>query len=209
MIAEHQSPLLRTIAHALRHAPEDHFLEMDADGWVELDLLLLSLRYSRPECGELSADVVRALAGEGETGRFEINGNRIRALYGHSRVTVQFQASQERPVFLYHGTGADCLDAIRGDGLRPMRRRFVHLSSNWFYANSIAQKQEGTPVVLVIGAYRAAEAGVEFRPANGHVWLAEAVPPSFIIVPSPGHSGWGRDEEKRLSDRPTAIVELA
>lgn len=185
--------LLRTVAHALRHEPEAHFLEMDADGWVDLDLLLLSLRYSRPECGQLSADDLRVVAGEEGSARFEIKGDKIRALYGHSCATNQYRSSQEQPVFLYHGTRADLLDSIRVDGLRPMRRKFVQLSSVWDYASAVAHKETGTPVVLVVGAYKAAEAGTAFYPANGHVWLADAVPPQFILIPSPGHSGWGRE----------------
>lgn len=41
--------LSRTLLHALRHAPEKYFLELDDDGWVNLDLLLLALQYERPE----------------------------------------------------------------------------------------------------------------------------------------------------------------
>ena len=113
--------LLRTAAHALRHAPEAHFLDMDADGWVDLDLLLLSLKYARPECGDLSADDLKALAGEGESARFEITENRIRVSRGR-----ETQAS--------HRTAET--GAIRADGLRPMRRKFVHLSSDWNYASA-------------------------------------------------------------------------
>lgn len=185
--------LLRTVAHALRHSPESHFLEMDAEGWVDLDLLVLSVRYARREIGDLTAYDLWRLAGAGDSARFEISGNRIRALYGHSRATVEIPASSVRPVFLYHGTNAECLSAIREVGLRAMRRRFVHLSSDWNYANSVAQAKVGTPVVLVVGAWRAAESGVEFRRANGHVWLADEIPPQFVIAPSQGQSGWGRD----------------
>jgi putative RNA 2'-phosphotransferase len=185
--------LLRTVAHALRHSPESHFLEMDAEGWVDIDLLVLSMRYTRPECGDLSVGDIQALAGTGDAARFEIAGSKIRALYGHSRQTQPFHVSKERPVFLYHGTNADCLGAIREVGLRPMKRRFVHLTSDWNYASAVANKNEGVPVVLVVGAYRAAESGIVFRPANGHVWLADEVPAQFVMIPSPGHSGWGRE----------------
>lgn len=185
--------LLRTVAHALRHSPESHFLEMEADGWVDLDLLVLSMRYARRECAELSTGDLRRLAEFGDAARFEIAGNRIRALYGHSHAAVEIPASSEWPVFLFHGTNAECLAAIREYGLRPMQRRFVHLSSDWHYASSVAHAKEGTPVVLVVGAWRAAEAGVEFRRANGHVWLSDTISARFVIAPSPGQSGWGRD----------------
>lgn len=185
--------LLRTMAHALRHSPESHFLEMDADGWVELDQFLLAMQFAHPTNGGVSEETVRRLAGSGDAARFGISGNRIRALYGHSRHTTPIGRQDEPPVFLFHGTMAESLSAIREFGLRPMQRRSVHLSSNWHYANSVAQANDGIPVVLVVGAYRAAEAGVIFQKANGHVWLAAEVPTPFIIVPSPGQSGWGRD----------------
>ena len=185
--------LLRTMAHALRHAPESHFLEMDENGWVELDQFLLAMRFAHSRSCGITEETIRHLAGFGDAARFEIDNHRIRALYGHSRAAPLIAHANEPPVFLYHGTSAASLSAIVVVGLRPMRRRQVHLSSNWCYANSIAQGKQGTPVVLIVGAYSARQAGVCFHRATGHVWLADEVPPKFITVPSPGQSGWGRD----------------
>ena len=42
--------LSRTIAHALRHAPEQYGIALDAEGWTGLDVLLDVLRQKRPAC---------------------------------------------------------------------------------------------------------------------------------------------------------------
>ena len=39
-----QSALARTLFHALRHAPEHYFLELDAEGWTVANNVLLALR---------------------------------------------------------------------------------------------------------------------------------------------------------------------
>jgi len=43
----------RTLLHALRHAPEQYFLELGSGGWVSLDHVALALRYARAGWSDL------------------------------------------------------------------------------------------------------------------------------------------------------------
>ncbi|MBI3468412.1 MAG: RNA 2'-phosphotransferase [Planctomycetes bacterium] len=81
---------------------------------------------------------------------------------------------------LYHGTALERLPSIQQDGLRPMQRQQVHLTSNEKYAQTVAASTGDYPIVLSVQAGDAFRAGVAFHQASCHVWLTDAVPPQFI-----------------------------
>ena len=89
----------------------------------------------------------------------------------------------EPPTVLFHGTDPAVVEAIRADGLRPMRRQFVHLSSDAATAAQVGRRKARTPVILEIAAGAAHHAGVPFYLGNEMVWLADHVPPRFISIP--------------------------
>ena len=73
-ISPGQEFLLRTLSYALRHSPREFFLEVDADGWADLDCVVLAMRYARPAWTQLSVEDIRRLAGPSDSARFEIAG---------------------------------------------------------------------------------------------------------------------------------------
>ena len=76
--------LSKTIAHALRHKPESYDLVLDQDGWVPLDALVSAIASKRQGWRNLTAEDIRAMTAAAEKQRYEITGDHIRALYGHS-----------------------------------------------------------------------------------------------------------------------------
>lgn len=46
----------RTVAHALRHAPEAYGLELDSAGWADLEVLLAALRDRRSSGRDLTGE---------------------------------------------------------------------------------------------------------------------------------------------------------
>jgi putative RNA 2'-phosphotransferase len=174
--------LTRTLLHALRHAPEQYCLEIDADGWTSTDHVVLALRYARPEWSALEVRDLRRIEGRGADRRFEIRGGRIRALYGHSVAKVKPPENGRPPATLYHGTTAEALILIRTDGIRPMGRRFVHWTANLRYALKVAAAKGDQPVLLGIATSSAQAHGVIFRQANDHVWLTEAIAPQLLTI---------------------------
>lgn len=173
--------LLRTIAFALRHDPHRFFLSMDAEGWVNLDHLLLALRHERREWADIDLTSLRRVTQNNNGTRIEVQGNRIRALYGHSVCGVGDATPVLPPPLLYHGTCMGNVGEILRLDLQPMRRNHVHLTSDWNYANEVAATKS-RPVVLSVRAQVAADTGVRFWKTNEHVWLSDAIPAQFVTL---------------------------
>ena len=111
----------------LRHQPERIGLTLDEAGWVEIDTLIAAagahgFRFTRDELDQVVAT--------NDKRRFAVEGTRIRASQGHSVEVDLGLAPAAPPAYLYHGTVARSLDAIRAEGLRPMNRHAVHLSTD-------------------------------------------------------------------------------
>lgn len=172
--------LSRTLSHALRHAPWLYELELDAEGWTPVEPVIASLRGERPDWAELTPEDFAQVIATSAKRRHEMADGRIRALYGHSVPGKLARTASAPPERLYHGTSPKALDAIRRDGLRPMRRQYVHLSNNLADAIEVGRRKHPQPVMLVIDAAAAAKAGIAFYAGNEKVWLADAVPPAFV-----------------------------
>lgn len=163
----------------LRHQPERIGLELDANGWTEIDTLLqATARHGFPITREELAHVVAT----NDKRRFAIEGTRIRASQGHTVDVDLNLPAAEPPAYLYHGTVAAHLPAIRAEGLRPMARHHVHLSPDRETATRVGARR-GRPVVLSVDAGAMHRAGHVFRVSANGVWLADAVPPEFLRFP--------------------------
>jgi len=114
--------------------------------------------------------------------RYEIVGNQIRAMYGHSKPKVIYPAC-EPPEMLYHGTNYTAVKAIRKEGLLSQGRQYVHMTTNLDNARVVAKRRTQSPVMLVIRAQDAYQAGVVFHHAETEHYLAKTVPPQFIDFP--------------------------
>jgi putative RNA 2'-phosphotransferase len=162
------------MSKALRHHPGRLGLALDPEGWVALDDLLRGLGP-----GVSRADVEDVVHG-GEKRRFELDGDRIRARYGHSVEGRVELPVADPPAVLFHGTGPASAAAIEQEGLVPMRRQFVHLSSTEETARRVGARHGGRPVVFTVDAARAHADGVVFRRAGDDTWLVDELPPSYL-----------------------------
>lgn len=172
--------LSKTMAHALRHAPEDYGLCLDAEGWVELEDLLAALRRRRRAFAALEAGQVAAVLAGSEKKRFEIVGSRIRALYAHSLKTRIEKTPAAPPEVLYHGTTRRAAPVIERDGLRPMDRQYVHLSLDQATARTVGRRRDPEPVILEVQAGEAHRAGVVFYLGHEEIWLADPIPARYL-----------------------------
>ena len=110
------------------------------------------------------------------------DGGFIRANQGHSvPVDLGLEAAAP-PAVLYHGTGRSRLGPIRREGLRPMGRHAVHLSTDVPTARVVGARRREPVVVLAVDAAGMHRQGRTFsRSANG-VWLTSAVPPEHLTL---------------------------
>lgn len=172
--------LSRTVSHALRHAPEEYGLSIDSSGWVEISILLNSLSSKHEQWKNLTKDDLHSMAAAGEKKRYEISEFRIRAIYGHSTSTpVEYEESTP-PNLLYHGTTEKSAALIRKEGLKPMKRQYVHLSADVDTATHVALRRTSNPVLVIIDAKAAYSDGTKFYKGNDSVWLAKSVDKKFI-----------------------------
>lgn len=170
----------RAISHALRHEPWIYELELDDDGWVDLDALIAALREQREEWRDLSRMDVERMIKSSSKRRHEITGGRIRSLYGHSLPGKLQREPGAPPTLLFHGTSLEAAKTIAHDGLKPMSRQYVHLSVDVPTAREVGRRKSRTPALLEIRARAAHDSGVAFYKGNEKVWLADLVPSRFI-----------------------------
>lgn len=174
--------LSKAASHALRHAPWLYELELDDEGWTPVDDLLDGLR-GRRQWRDLTLADIKDMVRTSDKQRFELRGRLIRARYGHSLPGKLKRTPARPPDMLYHGTSQQALDAIRTAGLMPMRRQYVHLSVEMDMAKQVARRKGQHTVILTIRAGEAHAQGVPFYEGNHIVWLADAIPPLFIVFP--------------------------
>ena len=182
--------LSKFLALILRHQPERFALELDDEGWASLPEVMEILRGLPNFRWATHADVMAVVeegTGDGSTElakvgkrRFEVQGNRIRARYGHSLARPIRYEPCTPPPLLYHGTSPDAVESIRREGLVPMERQYVHLSPDPETAIRVGARHDERPVVLAVRAAEAHTAGVEFYQADEAVYLARQIPPGFL-----------------------------
>jgi putative RNA 2'-phosphotransferase len=86
---------------------------------------------------------------------------------------------------LFHGTTSEKWAKIQASGgLRPMGRHHVHLSPDAETASHVSARRKGVTVILEVDAQAMAADGHRFLVSDNRVWLAEAVPLSYLCVAS-------------------------
>ncbi len=173
--------LSKEISYALRHAPWEYELELDENGWVDLQQLIESLREDKKWRNIGIEDITKALESSDKK-RHEIKARKIRALYGHSIPQKIIKITKEPPEILYHGTARGFIEAIMTDGLLPKGRQYVHLSSDTGTAMQVGKRRDEEPVLLKIYAKRAWNEGVKFYHGNETIWLADSVDKKYIEI---------------------------
>lgn len=169
----------RYLSYILRHKPESIGIELQKDGWIDIDILIeASNKNGHNMTREDLCDVVRT----NDKQRFKISedGLRIRASQGHSRQIELGLKPVEPPEFLFHGTIDRFLEAIFKEGLKKMNRQHVHLSQDCKTATSVGARR-GKPVILKIKSMQMHVDGFKFFLSDNGVWLTDNVPPEYIM----------------------------
>lgn len=162
----------------LRHNPTAAGIELDPNGWVQIDLLLKgAARMGK----KISSEELEQIVKTNEKSRFEICevNQRIRARQGHS-VIVDLGLTPSIPTgVLFHGTSEQNWVKIRGEGISRMTRHHVHLSDCKETATAVGRRHGKACVLTIETALMVADAFEFFKTGNG-VWLVEAVPVKYI-----------------------------
>jgi putative RNA 2'-phosphotransferase len=172
--------LSKTMSHALRHAPEQYGLTLDPEGWVEVEAFVGALRGRGGALAELDfADCEAAMAASAKQ-RFQVEDGRIRARYGHSVAKRIELPAKEPPGTLFHGTPPKVATIIEGEGLRPMGRQYVHLSTDLDTARTVGRRRCKSPVIFRVDAARAHAEGQRFYAGEDGTWLTDSLGPEYL-----------------------------
>ncbi|WP_375767446.1 RNA 2'-phosphotransferase [Archangium gephyra] len=164
----------KKLSWLLRHGARESGLSMDEAGFAFVaDVLRLT---------GLSLAQLEAVVAQNSKSRFELKGERVRAVQGHSPegtpVTLEGLERSWDEVLgdapLYHGTSVGAARAILdSEGVHAAARSHVHLAPA---VDATVGKRAGVDVLLVVSAVLLRESGLRvFRAPNG-VLLARAVP---------------------------------
>jgi len=162
----------------LRHAPERIGIVLDAQGWTDVDALV-----AKANAAGVALDLatLREIVATSDKQRFTLSddGKRIRAAQGHSVEVDLDLAPAIPPDILFHGTARENAAAILAEGLKPGRRRHVHLSPDVETARRVGMRH-GTPVIFHVDTARMHADGLAFWQADNGVWLTNTVAPSYL-----------------------------
>lgn len=172
--------LSKFLALLLRHRPAKFPLRLDEQGYASLDEVL-ALLHGLPNFRWVTRADVEAVVNGGGRRRYELVGERIRALYGHSALRPACEPVTP-PAELFHGTAPEAAQLIRREGLRPLARGYVHLAATPALARQMGARHAARPVVLRIRAAEAHAAGIPFYRPIPELYLSEAIPPEFVEV---------------------------
>lgn len=176
--------LSKALSKALRHRPERLGLTLAPDGSVALSVLVDALNRRGGWPREITQADIMQVVEHGSKQRFSVEDGRIRARYGHSLAVDVTYSPARPPQILYHGTSRTAAEVILVEGLLPMGRQKVHLSTDEETAIQVGRRHGKDVVVLHVDAVRAANAGISFYQGNHDTLLADSVPAAFISCPA-------------------------
>ena len=173
---EQTERLGRFISGALRHFPDDLGLAMNQHGWVDLDVLCDAMRTRYKWSNK---DKLLSIIESDEKGRYEIQGRKIRARYGHS-VNVDLDYPENTLPELYYGASREELDILLEKGIKPVKQRYVHLSTTSEKALEVAKIHTDDPILILIKAQEAQSEGITMLSATDNIVLSEEISPEYL-----------------------------
>ncbi|WP_456330515.1 RNA 2'-phosphotransferase [Archaeoglobus sp.] len=165
------------ISGVLRHFPDKFGLNMDENGWVNLESLA---RIVKRKYRWANIWLIKALVYSDEKQRYELKDDKIRARYGHSVDVKLNDLPQAEEDVLYYGTSEEEAHRMLEIGIKPVNQRYVHLSTTIEKSKEVASIRTDTPIVLEIDAKKAREDGIRIVKANDLIALAEEIPAKYI-----------------------------
>lgn len=165
------------ISLILRHKPGA--IKLDPHGWADVSELIEGINRT----GEYSLDMPKleeiVRADEKQRYSFNEDKTKIRANQGHSiNVDVELKEAVP-PDLLYHGTGEKSVQAINAEGLKHMRRLYVHLSKDYDTAIKVGSRH-GRPFVYKVHTGDMYKDGYVFYLSENGVWLTKSVPAKYL-----------------------------
>lgn len=166
------------LSFVLRHKPEAVGIQLDTEGWADVQLLLFACENNGNRT--TTEQLRRVATRDKQRFAFSEDGLKIRANQGHSVRYVKVPyAEAVPPQFLYHGTATRNVASIENIGLLKRDRHHVHLTESVQTSLEVGRRY-GEPVVIRIITRPMLEAGTKFYLSDNKVWLVDYVPASCL-----------------------------
>jgi len=169
----------KLLSFVLRHNPDALGIELDQNGWANKKELILAIKEHNGI--EVSESDIDTIVETNDKKRFILSedGKSIRANQGHS-INVDVQLKEfPPPEYLFHGTVNRFKSDIMREGLKKMKRKHVHLSSDIDTAINVGRRR-GKAIILRIKAGDMQLDGYKFYLSENGVWLTDHVPSEYI-----------------------------
>ena len=171
------------LALVLRHAPEKFGVEMDLNGWVNSRELSEAIQAQRKHFHWLRGWHFEAIANADVKGRYQVEGEMIRATYGHSIELELDLPTDDIPEGLYWPCDPEAVATHMELGISAGDRKHVHLSrtiSNAMEAGYKGSSQINRPAILEVDTVRAIADGHIIYRAGKTVFLVDEMPGEYL-----------------------------
>ncbi|HEX7870025.1 MAG TPA: RNA 2'-phosphotransferase, partial [Chryseobacterium sp.] len=147
------------LSYVLRHHPELIGLNLDENGWANVDELITKSK--RDSYQGFTFEELNEVVETNDKKRFIFNEDKtkIRANQGHSIDIDLALRPQRPPEFLYHGTAQNNVVSILEKGIEKRSRQHVHLSQDKETATKVGMRH-GKPIILIIKTQKMHEDGI-------------------------------------------------
>ncbi len=179
MNEQQKKKLSKFLSYVLRHHPELIDLNLDENGWANVDELITK---SKNDSQGFTFEELDEIVQTNDKKRFIFTEDktRIRANQGHSIDINLALIPQQPPEFLYHGTAQSNIDSILEKGIEKRNRQHVHLSQDKETATKVGMRH-GKPIILTINTQKMFDDGIEFYLSENNVWLTDFVDATYIL----------------------------
>lgn len=172
----------KIMAGILRHFPDSFGLELDGNGWLNIFEMLEAVKEDKDDLHWLKDHHIFGIVYTDPKGRYEIDGSKIRATYGHSLNVDPDLPTDDIPETLFFPVAEEELEIRLERGLTPGDRSKVHLSQTYDDAMEAGRHQTDNPIVLEVDAAGVIEDGTEIGQAGKTVYTCDEVPAKFLKV---------------------------
>lgn len=168
----------KLLSLVLRHKPEEIGIELDSNGYTNVQILL----------GKLSIDIsdLNWIVDTNNGKRFTYNSDNtlIRANQGHSinSIDLKLKEVENPPKFLLHGTSYEFLDSIYKDGLLKMKRNHVHLTDDKCNAYRKGLRKGKNVIIIFLDTDKYLKDGNKIFIAENGVYLTDDIKSDYLII---------------------------
>ncbi|MGP6220381.1 RNA 2'-phosphotransferase [Caldiplasma sukawensis] len=172
----------RILTGILRHFPERYGIRLNRHGYVKIYVLVPAIKGQHRKYSWLTPVHIEAFARTDPRGRYEVEGNEIRATYDHTiPVDLSDLPKDNIPEILFFLTSEEEKDMIKESGILPSDRTYIHLSGTYRKAKVSGLFHSPTPYIIGIKSDEVLSSGHNIYRASNDVFLTDYIPSKAIV----------------------------